>query len=216
MGGDQKVFVHVSMSLDGYIAPEGMVEHFDDPRYKDWQNKWMSLQAWMFPSRFFRENLGLGEGGETGTDNDVAEATFKRTGVSIMGKRMFDQGEQAWPKEPPFHTPVFVVTHEKREPWERPGGTTFYFVNDGIEMALERAKKVADGQDIRVSGGADTIVQYLNAGLVDELEIGLAPLLLGGGTSLIREIDPESGTLEIAEATHSPRVTHLRYQVHAK
>ena len=216
MSGDQKVFVHVSMSLDGYIAPEGMVEHFDDPGYKDWQNKWMSLQAWMFPLKFFRGNLNLGEDGETATDNNLAEATFKRTGVSIMGKRMFDQGEQAWPEEAPFHTPVFVVTHEKREPWERPGGTTFYFVNDGIDMALERAREVADGQDIRVSGGADTIVQYLNAGLVDELEIGLAPLLLGGGTSLIREIDPESGTLEIAEAIHSPRVTHLRYQVHAK
>jgi len=216
MSGGQKVFVHVSMSLDGYLAPEGMVEHFEDPGYKDWQNKWMSLQAWMLPLKFFRENLNLGEDGETGTDNDLAEATFKRTGASIMGKRMFDQGEQAWPEEPPFHTPVFVVTHEKREPWERPGGTTFYFVNDGIDLAVERAREVADGQDIRVSGGADTIVQYLNAGLVDELEIGLAPLLLGGGTSLIREIEPESGTLEIAEAIHSPRVTHLKYQVHTK
>lgn len=216
MSGDQRVFVHVSMSLDGYLAPKGMVEHFDDPGYKDWQNKWMSLQAWMFPLKFFRENLNLGEGGETSTDNDLAEATFKRTGVSIMGKRMFDQGEQAWPEEAPFHTPVFVVTHEKREPWERPGGTTFYFVNDGIDIALERAREVADGQDIRVSGGADTIVQYLNAGLVDELEIGLAPVLLGGGTSLIREIDPAVVTLEISEAIHSPRVTHLRYQVHAK
>jgi dihydrofolate reductase len=216
MSGDQKVFVHVSMSLDGYIAPEGMVEHFDDPEYKDWQNKWMSLQAWMLTSKFFRVNLALGEGGETGTDNDLAEATFKRTGVSIMGKRMFDQGEQAWPEEPPFHTPVFVVTHEKREPWKRPGGTTFYFVNDGIDIALQRAREVANGQDIRISGGADTIVQYLNAGLVDELEIGLAPLLLGGGTSLIREIDPEGVALEISEAIHSPRVTHLRYKVHAK
>jgi len=126
MSEDQKVFVHVSMSLDGYMAPEGMdMDHFHDPEYKDWMNKWMSLQAWMFPLKFFRENLHLGEGGETGTDNDLAEATFKRTGVSIMGKRMFDAGEQAWPEEAPFHTPVFVVTHEKREAWERPGGTTF-------------------------------------------------------------------------------------------
>jgi dihydrofolate reductase len=166
--------------------------------------------------KFFRENLDLGEGGETGTDNDLAEATFKRTGVSIMGKRMFDGGERVWPEEAPFHTPVFVVTHEKREPWQRPGGTTFYFVNDGIDSALKRAREVADGRDIRVSGGANTIVQYLNAGLVDELEIGLAPVLLGGGTSLIREIDPEGVTLEISEAIHSPRVTHLRYLVHAK
>lgn len=93
MSGDQKVFVNVSMSLDGYVAPEGMeMEHIHDPGYKDWLNKWMSLQAWLFPLKFIRENLDLGEGGETGTDNDLAEATFKRTGVSIMGKRMFDAG----------------------------------------------------------------------------------------------------------------------------
>lgn len=216
MSGDQKVFVHVSMSLDGYLAPEGMVSHFEDPEYKDWQDKWMNLQAWMLPLKFFRENLNLGEGGETGTDNDLVAATFRRTGAAIMGKRMFDQGEQAWPEEAPFHTPVFVLTHEKREPWERPGGTTFYFVNDGIHSALERAREVAGGQDIRVSGGAYTIAQYLNAGLVDELEIGLAPVIFAGGTSLAREINPERVALEIEEAIHSPRVTHLRYQVHGK
>jgi dihydrofolate reductase len=215
--GDQKVFVNVSMSLDGYMVPEGMdMEHIDDPGYKDWQNKWMSLQAWIFPLKFFRENLDLGEGGETGTDNDLAKATFKRTGVSIMGKRMFDLGEQMWPEEAPFHTPVFVVTHEKREPWERPGGTTFYFVNDGIDNALMRAREVADGRDIRVSGGADTIVQYLNAGLVEELEIALAPVLLGGGTSLIREIDADRVKVGIKEAIHSPRATHLKYEVHTE
>ena len=215
--GDQKVFVNVSMSLDGYMVPEGMdMEHIDDPGYKDWQNKWMSLQAWIFPLKFFRENLDLGEGGETGTDNDLAKATFKRTGVSIMGKRMFDLGEQMWPEEAPFHTPVFVVTHEKREPWERPAGTTFYFVNDGIDNALMRAREVADGRDIRVSGGADTIVQYLNAGLVEELEIALAPVLLGGGTSLIREIDPDRVKVGIKEAIHSPRATHLKYEVHTE
>ncbi len=216
MSGDQKVFVNVSMSLDGYIAPDGMdMEHFHDPDYKDWVNKWRSLQAWLFPLKFIRENLKLGEGGETGTDNDLAEATFKRTGVSIMGKRMFDSGEQAWPENAPFHTPVFVVTHEKREPWERPGGTTFYFVNDGIDSALVQARHVADGRDIRVAGGADMIVQFLNAGLVDELEIGLSPVLLGGGTSLIREIDSEGVALEISEAIHSARVTHVRYRVAA-
>jgi dihydrofolate reductase len=133
-----------------------------------------------------------------------------------MGKRMFDGGEQVWPEEAPFHTPVFVVTHEEREPWERPGGTTFYFVNDGIDSALKRAREVADGRDIRVAGGADTIVQYLNAGLVDELEIALAPVLLGGGTSLIREIDPDRVKVGIKEAIHSPRATHLQYEVHTE
>ncbi|HEX6147910.1 MAG TPA: dihydrofolate reductase family protein [Acidimicrobiia bacterium] len=217
MSGNQKVFVSVSMSLDGYLAPEGMdMEHIDDPGYKDWLSKWVSLQAWAFPLRFFRENLNLGEGGETGTENDLAEGTFMRTGASIMGKRMFDAGERAWPEEAPFHTPVFVVTHQKREPWERPGGTTFHFVNEGIDSALQRAREVADGRDIRVAGGADTIVQYLNAGLVDELEIALAPVLLGGGTSLIREIDPDRVKVGIREAIHSPRATHLKYEVHTE
>jgi dihydrofolate reductase len=214
MSENGKVFVNVAMSLDGFIAPEGMdMEHFDDPGYKDWMNKWMELQGWAFPLKFFRENLELGEGGETGTVNDLAEETFNRTGVSIMGKRMFDGGEQAWPEEAPFHTPVFVVTHQEREPWERPGGTTFYFVNDGIESALNQARGVADGRDIRISGGAETIVQYLNAGLVDELEIELAPVLLGGGSSFVREIDDERVALEIEEAIHSPRMTYLKYLV---
>ena len=88
--------------------------------------KWSELQAWLFPQRWFRENLKLGEGGEEGIDNDIARATYERTGASVMGKRMFDLGEQAWPEEAPFHTPVFVVTHTKRDPWERPGGTTFH------------------------------------------------------------------------------------------
>jgi len=216
MSDNGKVFVSVTMSLDGFIAPEGMDGRLmpaDDPGYKDWMYRWMELQAWLFPLKFLRENLGLGEGGETGTDNDLAEETFNRSGVSIMGKRMFDSGEHAWPEEAPFHTPVFVVTHEEREPWERPGGTTFYFVNNGIESALKQAKASAHGRDIRISGGAETIVQFLNAGLVDELGIDLAPVLLGGGASLAREIDHEHVALEIDEAIHSSRVTHLKYRV---
>lgn len=213
-GGSGKVFVNVSMSLDGYIAPEGMnVEHADDPGHKDWQSNWMKLQDWIFHQKFFRERLGIGEGGETGTDNDMVEETFNRTGAFIMGKRMFDLGEKMWPEEAPFHTPVYVVTHEEREPWERPGGTTFYFVNDGIESALEQAKDAANGRDIRISGGADTVAQYLNAGLVDELEIALSPLLLGGGTSLIREIEPTAVALDIEDTAPSQRVTHLRYKL---
>jgi dihydrofolate reductase len=115
-----KVFFSVTMSLDGFIAPE---ERMDDPDVQRWMAQWMELQQWIFPQRFFRENLKLGEGGEEGRDNDIARATFERTGASVMGKRMFDLGEQAWPEEAPFHTPVLVVTHEKRDPWERPGGT---------------------------------------------------------------------------------------------
>src|ERR687884_195027 len=144
----------------------------------------MELQQWAFPQRFFRENLKLGEGGEEGRDNDIARETFERTGASVMGKRMFDLGEQAWPQEAPFHTPVFVVTHERRDPWERPGGTAFHFVNDGIEPALDQAREAAGDRDVRVAGGSETILEYLNAGLVDEFSIALSPVLFAAGTRL--------------------------------
>src|ERR1700738_672891 len=109
-----KVFFSVSMSLDGFIAPESPEDLMGQ--------QWMELQQCIFPQRYFREHLKLGEGGEEGRDNDIVRETFERTGASVMGKRMFDLGEQAWPEEAPFHTPVFVVTHEKRDPWVRPVG----------------------------------------------------------------------------------------------
>jgi dihydrofolate reductase len=201
-----KVFFSVGMSLDGFMAPEGMdLAHADDPNYKDWLSQWMELQKWVSQQRFFRENLQLGEGGETGQDNRILEETFNRTGVNIMGKRMFEGGERFWPEEAPFHTPVFVLTHQVRSPWERPGGTTFHFVNDGIESALRQAREVA--------GGAHAIVQYLNAGLVDEFSIALAPVFFGEGIRLFDGIDRRKVSPEIVEAIHSPLVTHLRYAV---
>src|SRR6478609_1789956 len=127
-----KVFFSVSMSLDGFIAPASVGELMG--------KQWMELQRWIFPTRFFRENLTLGTGGEEGRDNDIVRETFDRTGASVMGKRMFDAGERMWPENAPFHTPVFVVTHEKRDPWERAGGTTFHFVNEGIEAALDQGR----------------------------------------------------------------------------
>jgi dihydrofolate reductase len=187
--------------------------HADDPNFKDWLSQWNELQKWVFQQRFFRENLKLGEGGETGQDNRILEETFNRTGVSIMGKRMFDGGERYWPEEAPFHTPVFVLTKQVRSPWERPGGTTFYFVNDGIESALRQAREVAGSKDIRIAGGAHAIRQYLNAGLVDEFTIALAPVFFGAGLRLFERIDRHNVTLEIVEAIHSPLVTHLRYAV---
>jgi dihydrofolate reductase len=209
-----KVFFSVGMSLDGFMAPEGMdLAHADDPNYKDWLSQWMELQKWVSQQRFFRENLQLGEGGETGQDNRILEETFNRTGVNIMGKRMFEGGERFWPEEAPFHTPVFVLTHQVRSPWERPGGTTFHFVNDGIESALRQAREVAGGKDIRIAGGAHAIVQYLNAGLVDEFSIALAPVFFGEGVRLFEGIDRRKVSPEIVEAIHSPLVTHLRYAV---
>lgn len=210
-----KVFVNVSMTLDGYMAPRGMdMAHAGDPEYQGWMAKWSQLQDWVFPQEFFRQNLGLGEGGETGADNEIVRRTFERTGVSIMGKRMFELGERLWPDEAPFHTPVFVLTHESRQPWVRPGGTTFYFVNDGVESALEQAREMSGERDIRISGGANAIVQYLNAGLVDELAIDLAPVVFGGGTPLFAGLDTDRIGIEIAETIQSPIVTHLRYRIH--
>ena len=209
-----KVFFSVGMSLDGFMAPEGMdLTHADDPNFNDWMSQWNALQNWVVQQRFFRENLKLGDGGETGQDNRILEETFTRTGVSIMGKRMFDGGERLWPEGAPFHTPVFVLTKQVRSAWERPGGTTFHFVNDGIASALRHARGVAGGRDIRIAGGANAILQYLNAGLVDEFSIALAPVFFGEGVRLFDGIDRRKVALEIVEAIHSPLVTHLRYAV---
>src|SRR3954452_5247328 len=131
-----KVFFSVSMSLDGFMAPE---EPTDDATRQHWMAQWMELQQWIFPQRFFRENLKLGEGGEEGRENDIVRETFERTGASVMGKRLVGAGEEAGAGEAPFHTPVFGVTHEKRVPWEGTGATPFHFVNDGIEPALDQA-----------------------------------------------------------------------------
>ena len=200
-----KVFFSVSMSLDGFIAPASIDELMG--------KQWVELQRWVFPQRFFRQNLKLGEGGEEGRDNDLLRETYERTGVSVMGKRMFEGGERGWPEEAPFHTPVFVVTHEKRDPWERPGGTTFHFVNDGIESALEQAKDAAGDRDVRIAGGGATIVEYLNAGLVDEFMISVSPVLFGSGIRLFDEVDASRIALEQVSAESSPKVTHLAYAV---
>ncbi|MEW1647852.1 dihydrofolate reductase family protein [Streptomyces sp. NPDC091219] len=211
-----KVFFSVTMSLDGFIAPEDVPfedvfspEGQSDPRVRRWLAKWSELQAWVFPLRFFRENLRLGEGGEEGIDNDIARATFERTGASVMGRRMFDAGELSWPEEAPFHTPVFVVTHTARDPWERPGGTTFHFVDDGIKSALDRAQEAAGDRDVRIAGGAETIQRYLDAGLVDEFSLTLAPVLFGTGIRLFDHVDPDRLALTQSRSEASSRVTHL-------
>ena len=204
-----KVFFSVTMSLDGFIAPASRA---DDPDQQRWFAQWMQLQRYVFDQKFFRELLKLGEGGETGEDNRFLEQTFQRTGVTIIGKRMFDAGEHAWPEEAPFHSPVFVVTNQVRSPWERLGGTTFHFVNDGIESALRQARAVAGGKDIRIGGGADTIRQYLDAGVVDEFALAVSPVFLGAGIRLFDGIAP-SVALDIAKVVHSPKVTHLSYTV---
>ncbi len=207
-----KVFVNVGLSLDGYMAPEGMtLENWDKPEAHDWAAKWGALMGWALPLQTFRENLKLGPGGETGPVNDFFRRTTERIGANIMGKRMFEGGERGWPEEAPFHTDVFVLTHEEREPWVRPGGTTFYFVSDGIAAALERARASAGDRDVRISGGADVIQQYLNAGVVDEIEISLAPILFMGGRRLFDNLSEAVPAYKIDWSLHSPAATHIRY-----
>ena len=204
-----KVFVNIGLSLDGYMAPEGMT--MDNWEYKNWGAKWSALMAWILNQQAFRENLKLGPGGETGPVNDLVRSTTQRIGANIMGKRMFDQGEAAWPEEAPFHTPVYVLTHAQREPWVRPGGTTFHFVNDGPERALALAREAAGGRDIRIAGGADVIQQYLNLDAVDELEIALAPVLFGGGRRLFENLHETGPQFRIDKVLDGPDATHLRY-----
>lgn len=207
-----KVFVHMGISVDGFVAgtnrgpknPMGGVS----PR----------LHEWMFEQKAFRDRLGIPGEGKTGADNDIVERTFARIGANIMGKRMFDEGEAAWPEKAPFGCPVYVLTHEKREPWVRPGGTTFYFVNgpgraEAFHIALALAREAAGSKDVRVCGGKDMVVQALNEGSVHELCLDMTPVILGEGLRLFDGIDPAKVKLTIAEVSHSPDVTHLRYDV---
>ena len=213
MQNKNKVFFDMVMSVDGFTAPEGMeLAHANDPEYKQWQKKWMELMGWVFPQQFFRENLKFGSGGETGVDNEILKNTFHRTGVSIMGKNMFSLGEAMWPEEAPFHTPVFVLTNSNREPWVRPGGTTFYFINDGIESALAQARKVAGDKDIRISGGANTVQQYLAAALVDEFTLHYSPVFFGAGTPLFLNANKDL-KIHIKDNIASKNITHVTYQV---
>jgi dihydrofolate reductase len=208
-----KVFFDMVVSLDGYTAPEGFdVAHAEDPGYMNWGNKWGQLMGWLFQQKVFLEHLHIGEGGETGEDNAILEETFNRTGTSIMGNNMFGLGEAMWPEEAPFRTPVFVLTNKKREPWVRPGGTTFYFVNDGIESALAKAREVVGTKDIRISGGANTVMQYLNAGLIDEFILHYAPVVFGGGSKLFENMNPDI-QVKIKKAIPSKMITHVTYEV---
>src|SRR3970040_1632444 len=168
-----KVFVDIGISLDGFIA--GTNGGASNPLC----DNGVKIHIWMFKQKAFLQHLGL-EGGEINTkDGEIIENIFNRIGANIMGKKMFVEGEANWPEEAPFHSPVYVLTHQKREPWERKGGTTFYFVNEDIHSVLKKAKKDAGSKDIRISGGASCIQQYLNAGLIDEFTIHLTPVMMG-------------------------------------
>jgi dihydrofolate reductase len=202
-----KVFIDLGITLDGYIAgPNGGAKN-------PLGDGGISIHDWMFKQKAFLSHLKL-EGGETNNkDNDIIEETFKRIGANIMGKRMFEEGEANWPEEAPFHSPVHVLTHQKREPWERKGGTTFYFTDEDIYRVLEKARKEAGKKDVRISGGANAIRQFLNAGLIDECSLHLAPMMLGKGVRLFEKLDSGKFSFQILEVVNSQTVTHLKYKV---
>jgi dihydrofolate reductase len=200
------VTAHMSMSLDGCIA--GPNAGAGNPL----GDGGVLIQQWMFDLASFREMQGL-TGGQTNKDDEELRQRFAPTGAVVMGRRMFDEGEVPWGDYPPFRMPVFVVTHQPRERLVKEGGTTFTFVTDGIESALEQAKVAAGDKNVNIAGGADTVQQFIRAGLLDELEIHLAPLLFGEGIRLFDKIGPQHVELENMRVVASPKVTHLRFRV---
>lgn len=201
-----KVIVDISMSLDGFVAgPNGGPGNALG-------DGGLRVHRWMFDLEHWREREGR-QGGHTNPDDEVVKESFARTGAYVMGRRMFDEGEVGWPDPPPFRAPVFVLTHRAREPWVRRGGTTFTFITDVVERAVEEAKEAAGDKDVRIAGGANVIQQAIEAGLVDELQIHLAPVLLGKGVRLFDGIDPEHVELEKTRVIDSPWVTHLGYRI---
>lgn len=201
-----KVFVDIGISLDGYIA--GPNARPGNPI----GDGGTAIHEWMFGTATFLERMG-GTGGGRSHEDDLVRNVFARAGAYVLGRRMFAEGELGWPENAPFRAPVFVLTHSPRAPWIRPGGTTFYFVTDGIAAALAQARAAARGKDVRIGGGAETIRQYLDAGVVDAITLHTAPVLLGSGVRLFDGVDPRRLSLEQTEVSHSPLATHVTYRV---
>jgi dihydrofolate reductase len=203
---------HISVSLDGYVAGPNLT--MEEPLGEGGER----LHEWVLATEGWRRQHGQ-EGGERNADSEVVERLTDNVGATIMGRKMFGLGQGEWDldwkgwwgDDPPFHTPVYVLTHHPREPLAMEGGTTFHFVTEGIEAALEQAKAAAGDKDVHVAGGASAINQYLAAGLLDELHLHIVPLVLGGGARLLENVgDPK---LEPVEVVASPAVTHIRYRV---
>ena len=212
MGGMGMVTCSISISLDGFVA--GPNQSMDDPIGQGG----MRLHEWMFATASWRANQGSG-GGERGVDSDVVEAHMAPAGAYIMGRNMFGPGRGKWDlgwsgwwgEDPPYHAPVFVLTHHPREPIVMRGGTTFNFVTDGIESVVEQARTAAGDREVQVAGGASTVGQCLRAGLLDELFLHIVPIVLGAGERLLEDVgDP---VLQPVEVNASPAVTHIRYRV---
>jgi dihydrofolate reductase len=207
-----KVKVSMAVSLDGYVA--GPNQTLEEPLGEGGEQ----LHEWMFDLEIFNRIHGR-QGGEVNESTPIVEEFIENVGAFVMGRNMFGGGPGEWDEswrgwwgdEPPYHAPVFVLTHHAREPLPMEGGTTFYFVTDGIESALEQARAAAGGRDVLIAGGASAVQQYLAAGLIDRLTLSIAPVLLGGGTRFFAE--GAAAELEPVGAVEAPGVTHLRYRV---
>jgi dihydrofolate reductase len=208
----RSVKCHIAISLDGYVA--GPNQSLENPLGEGG----MRLHEWVFATAAWRAQHG-GEGGDPGPDSDVVDAAVAGIGAYIMGRNMFGGGGGSWDpawrgwwgENPPFHVPVFVLTHHPHEPLSMDGGTTFNFVTDGIDSAIDQARTAAGDLDVSIAGGANAVQQFLAAGLLDELQLHIVPVILGAGERLLVNVgDP---TLEPVEVIASPAVTHVKYRV---
>jgi dihydrofolate reductase len=211
-----KLTLDISMSLDGFIA--GPNQTLEQPLGEGGDR----LHEWAYAAASWRERHGA-SGGETDGDSEVIDESLRNTGATVMGRRMYSGGHGEWEEDPnadgwwgenpPFRHPVFVLTRHAREPVTKEGGTTFTFVTDGIEPALEQARAVAGDKNVAIGGGANVVQQYLNSGLLDELQIHLAPVLLADGVRLFDNLATGQLGLECTRVIESPTVTHLKYRV---
>ncbi len=211
-----KLRCDISISLDGFVA--GPNQSQENPLGEGGER----LHEWVVPLAVWREAHGYG-GGEVNESARVVDEARENIGAAVIGRNMFGppgggawgdgQWRGWWGDDPPYHYPVFVLTHHAREPVEMEGGTTFHFVTDGIESALEQARRAAGGKDVMLWGGAGAVNQYLAAGLLDELELHVVPVLLGDGARLFDDLGDAEVRLEQVRAIEAPGVTHLRYRV---
>lgn len=201
-----------SISLDGFSAgPNQDIHHPLGLRGPE-------VFEWFFKTKMFNKMHGMGEGGSTGIDNDWAEKSFENVGSWILGRNMFGPirgswGDESWKgwwgEEPPYHMPVFVLTHHPRDPIVMKGGTTFHFVSDGIASALAQAQEAAQGKDVRIGGGVATIRQYLQAGLIDQMHLAYSPVYIGKGENLLSGIDLSSLGFKLIERACGENAMHV-------
>ena len=211
-----KLISDITMSVDGYVA--GPDPTLEQPLGRSGEQ----LHEWIVATKSWREAHGMDDG-QDNADSRLLEKHLGSIGATIMGRRMFSGGSGPWEEDPnaagwfgddpPFRHSVFVLTHHARDPEAKEGGTTYVFVTDGIESAFEQARAAADGRDVQVSGGANVVQQYLAAGMLDELQVHVAPVLLGGGVRLFDRLGPDAPKLERMSVVESPAAVHLRYRV---